>query len=54
MGTEQRYDIYDLFLRFPEPLVPRQLRLEVDERMTRDGDALVPPTWPRSKPRWRG
>ena len=23
MGTEQRYDIYDLFLQFPEPLVPR-------------------------------
>ena len=22
MGTEQRYDIYDLFLGFPEPLVP--------------------------------
>ena len=22
MGTEQRYDIYDLFLKFPEPLVP--------------------------------
>ena len=44
MGTEQRYDIYDLFLRFPEPLVPRRLRLEVDERMTRDGDALVPPS----------
>src|SRR5215471_5684831 len=22
MGTEQRYDIYDLFLQFPAPLVP--------------------------------
>ena len=43
MGNEQRYDIYDLFLRFPEPLVPRRLRLEVAERMTRDGDALIPP-----------
>ena len=29
MGTEQRYDIYDLFLRFPDPLVPRRHRLEV-------------------------
>ncbi len=27
MGTEQRYDIYDLFLSFPEPLVPRRHRL---------------------------
>ena len=26
MGTEQRYDIHDLFLRFPEPIVPRDLR----------------------------
>ena len=29
MGTEQRYDIYDLFLQFPDPLVPRRHRLEV-------------------------
>jgi 5-oxoprolinase (ATP-hydrolysing) len=28
MGTEQRYDIYDLFLRFPEPLVPRRRYFE--------------------------
>lgn len=33
MGTEQRYDIYDLFLKFPEPLVPRDRRLEVAERI---------------------
>ena len=31
MGTEQRYDIYDLFLLFPDPLVPRRHRLEVAE-----------------------
>ena len=42
MGTEQRYDIYDLFLRYPEPLVPRRRRLEVPERMDRDGNAVVP------------
>ena len=35
MGTEQRYDIYDLFLTFPEPLVPRHRRLEVAERLDR-------------------
>ena len=29
MGTEQRYDIYDLFLQYPVPLVPRRRRLEV-------------------------
>src|SRR4030095_3287065 len=42
MGTEQRYDIYDLFLRFPDPLVPRALRREVDERMDRDGHVVRP------------
>jgi 5-oxoprolinase (ATP-hydrolysing)/N-methylhydantoinase A len=42
IGREQRYDIYDLFLRFPEPLVPRRWRLEVDERITRDGAVLRP------------
>ena len=42
MGTEQRYDIYDLFLQYPDPLVPRRRRLEVPERMDRDGVAVVP------------
>lgn len=37
MGSEQRYDIYDLFLTFPEPLVARALRLEIDERILADG-----------------
>ncbi len=40
MGTEQRYDIYDLFLTFPEPLVSRDLRLEIPERMDRDGQVV--------------
>lgn len=43
MGHEQRYDIYDLFLKYPEPIVPRRYRLEVDERVTRDGDVLRSP-----------
>jgi 5-oxoprolinase (ATP-hydrolysing) len=42
MGTEQRYDIYDLFLQFPVPLVPRRHRLEVAERMDRDGNVITP------------
>lgn len=42
MGTEQRYDIYDLFLQYPDPLVPRRHRLEVPERMDRDGNTIVP------------
>ena len=39
-GTEQRYDIYDLFLQYPDPLVPRRRRLEVTERLDRDGNVV--------------
>ena len=42
MGKEQRYDIYDLFLQFPPPLVPRRWRVEIDERISRDGEVLTP------------
>ena len=42
IGTEQRYDIYDLFLQFPDALVPRRRRLEVAERMDRDGQVVTP------------
>ena len=42
MGTEQRYDIYDLFLSFPEPLVARRHRLEIAERVDRDGRIIAP------------
>jgi N-methylhydantoinase A/oxoprolinase/acetone carboxylase beta subunit len=34
---EQRYDLYDLFLDMPEPLVPRRLRFELQERVLADG-----------------
>jgi N-methylhydantoinase A len=37
IGTEMRHDTYDLFMRRPEPLVPRRLRLEVPERLMPDG-----------------
>ena len=40
-ATEQRYDIYDLFLTFPDPLVSRELRLEVAERIDRDGKVVT-------------
>ncbi|MGH2559679.1 MAG: hydantoinase/oxoprolinase family protein [Thermomicrobiales bacterium] len=41
IGIEQIYDIYDLFAPYPPPIVPRELRREVVERVTRDGDVLV-------------
>src|SRR5919201_1482595 len=42
MGRETRYDLYDLFLERPEPLVPRYLRREVGERIDPGGEVLLP------------
>jgi N-methylhydantoinase A len=42
IGREKRYDIYDIFLENPEPLVPRALRREVAERLDETGGVLVP------------
>ncbi len=42
LGIEQRYDIYDLFLTFPDPIVPRRRRIEISERITHDGHAIAP------------
>jgi N-methylhydantoinase A len=40
--TELRYDLYDLFIQFPEPLVPRRRRIGVSERTTYDGKIATP------------
>jgi N-methylhydantoinase A/oxoprolinase/acetone carboxylase beta subunit len=42
MQREVRYDIFDMFIRLPRPLVPRRLRLEVPERILADGSIHVP------------
>ncbi|MBM3518389.1 MAG: hydantoinase/oxoprolinase family protein [Alphaproteobacteria bacterium] len=42
MGLERRYDMYDLALKFPPPLVPRALRREVTERIHYDGTIATP------------
>ena len=42
IGTELRHDTYDLFMRRPDPLVPRRLRLEVTERLLPDGGIRTP------------
>jgi N-methylhydantoinase A len=42
MAREMRYDIYDLLIVLPEPLVPRALRLEVDERLNGRGEVVTP------------
>jgi N-methylhydantoinase A len=40
LGREIRYDAYDIFSEYPQPLIPRYLRTEVDERITSDGRIL--------------
>ncbi|MDP0927983.1 hydantoinase B/oxoprolinase family protein [Paracoccus onubensis] len=42
IGTEQRYDIYDLALSFPPALVERARRLEVSERIDAAGREILP------------
>src|SRR6266576_4209598 len=42
IGRGDRADPYDLFWRRPEPLVPRELRLPVTERVLADGSVLTP------------
>src|SRR5215475_7800081 len=37
IGREGRYDMYDLFIDPPPPLIPRHLRHEVPERLLADG-----------------
>jgi N-methylhydantoinase A/oxoprolinase/acetone carboxylase beta subunit len=41
-GTELRYDLHDLFIEFPEPLVPRHRRIGITERVRFDGSVLTP------------
>jgi len=40
LGREIRYDAYDIFSEYPEPIVSRALRMEIDERLTADGRVL--------------
>ena len=41
IGREWRYDLFDLGIEVPIPLVPRRLRLEVSERVDADGHTLI-------------
>ncbi|MGI9504488.1 MAG: hydantoinase/oxoprolinase N-terminal domain-containing protein, partial [Geminicoccaceae bacterium] len=42
MRTESRFEQYDLNLRLPEPLLPRQQRYTLRERLSAAGDVLIP------------
>lgn len=42
IGRENRYDLYDLMLENPRPLVPRYLRFDVPQRTVADGTSIQP------------
>jgi N-methylhydantoinase A len=42
IGREWRYDLYDQQLRMPDPLVGRENRFEVTERLLADGSVHIP------------
>ncbi len=42
IGRELRYDMFDLRQRFPNPLVQRRFRVEVQERVRYDGTVEIP------------
>ncbi|MEC9151849.1 MAG: hydantoinase/oxoprolinase family protein [Pseudomonadota bacterium] len=42
IGRERKYELYDIYIAMPKPLAPRNLRLEVTERMAQDGSEITP------------
>ncbi|MBH62285.1 MAG: methylhydantoinase [Alphaproteobacteria bacterium] len=42
MRLELRYDMFDLRLKYPPPVVPRYMRAEVSERISYEGDIQTP------------
>ena len=41
-GREMRYDVYDPFIEFPEPMAPRELRIDITERVLVNGQIETP------------
>jgi len=41
IGRERKFELYDIDIERPEPLVPRHLRLEVRERVRADGRVMT-------------
>ncbi|MBS0222812.1 MAG: hydantoinase/oxoprolinase family protein [Proteobacteria bacterium] len=42
IGRERKYELYDLFIEMPKPLVPRPWRREAKERLAPDGSVETP------------
>ena len=41
MRREHKYELYDIFIELPQPIVRRSLRLEVTERIGPDGGIVL-------------
>ena len=50
IGRQNRPRLYDVFFEKPNPLVPRELRFEIDERTDYTGDLLKPVNKSQLKP----
>lgn len=44
IARELRYDLYDLTAPGPDPVIPRELRVEVDERISASGEVVQEPS----------
>jgi N-methylhydantoinase A len=44
IGREWRYDIYDLEIEMPKPLIDADCRVEINERLDASGDVAIPLT----------
>ena len=53
IGRERKFELYDLNIEKPAPLVPRHLRLEVRERVRADGSVMQPLDRGRARRRGR-
>ena len=42
IGRQRRHELYNLFVQKPQTLIPRQLRYEVNERLSAEGEVLEP------------
>jgi N-methylhydantoinase A/oxoprolinase/acetone carboxylase beta subunit len=49
IGREKRYQVYDLQIEKPAPLIPRRLIREVPERILADGSVLIPLDEPETR-----
>ena len=50
--NEHRYEMYDPQIEFADPLIPRELTFEVDERVLADGTVLRAPDREARSRRW--